>query len=154
MVDRMMQLDKNDDGKLSKDEVPERVQSMFARADANEDDVVTREELRAMASRGMRGEGGRGPEGRPGREGNPGEFLSRMFEQRDANKDGKLSKEEMPEQMAGRLEQIDTNDDGSVSREEMEAAASRMRERGRAGRGGPEDGGRPGGDRPRRPEAE
>ena len=50
-----------------------------------------------------------------------------MFEERDANKDGKLSADEMPEQMKGRLEQIDTDKDGSVSREEMEAMMSRMR---------------------------
>jgi Ca2+-binding EF-hand superfamily protein len=79
-----------------------------------------------------------------------------MFQERDANKDGKLSGDEIPEQMAGRIEQIDTDKDGSVSRSEMEAMMTRMRERGGpgAGRGGPEGGGRPGGDRPRRPEAE
>jgi Ca2+-binding EF-hand superfamily protein len=80
-----------------------------------------------------------------------------MFEDRDKNKDGKLSGDEISEQMAGRLEQIDTDKDGSVSRAEMEKMMSRMRQRGggdRAGRGGSEGGGRPGGDRPRRPEAE
>jgi Ca2+-binding EF-hand superfamily protein len=79
-----------------------------------------------------------------------------MFEERDVNKDGKLSADEMPEQMKGRMEQFDTDKDGSVSREEMRAMMSRMQRGGGrdAGRGGPEGGGRPGGDRPRRPEAE
>lgn len=113
--------------------------------------MATREELEAVVSRGM----GRGPGGAEGRRGPGGaEFFARMFEQRDANKDGKLSGDEIPEQMAGRLEQIDTDKDGSVSRTEIETMMSRIRERGGVGRGGGDGGGRPGGDRPRRPEAE
>ncbi len=185
-VDRLMQFDKNKDGKLSKDELSERMQGLIGRADKNNDGVATREELQAMVSQGMVGEGGRGgfgrggdqgrglggpgpgprgpgprgpggggPEGRRGG-GDPSEFFARMFDDRDANKDGKLSADEMPEQMKGRMEQLDTDKDGSVSREEMQAMMSRMQRGGGrdAGRGGPEGGGRPGGDRPRRPEAE
>ncbi len=140
MVDRLMQLDENKDGKLSKDEVPGRAKSLVERADANEDGVTTREELQAMVSRG------RGPGGPGG-----AEFFLRMFEERDANKDGKLSGDEIPEQMAGRIERIDTDKDGSVSREEVRTMMSRMQGE---GRGAPEGSGRPGGDRPRRPEAE
>lgn len=81
-----------------------------------------------------------------------------MFEMRDQNRDGVLKGDEIPEQMAGRLEQIDSDGDGAVSREEMERAMARMRDGGRGPGRGPgaagEGGRRPGGDLPRRPEAD
>lgn len=148
MVDRFMQFDKNKDGKLSKDELSERMQGIITRADKNDDGVATREELQAMASQGTGGDrGGRGGFGRGGEGPGPGgpDFFARMFDERDANKDGKLSADEMPEQMKGRLEQIDTDKDGSVSREEMESMMSRMRRGGGrdVGRGRPDGGGAP-----------
>ncbi len=42
MVERLLEMDANKDGKLQKDEVPERLQSMFARGDKNTDGVWTR----------------------------------------------------------------------------------------------------------------
>lgn len=127
MMAEMMALDKNGDGKLELSEVGERRQGMFARADADKDGSVTRDELRRMIEAQIQGgrggfggppegrEGGRGgfggpPEGREGaREGGrgegppegrgpgfggPGAFIDRMFEF-DADKDGKLSREEL-----------------------------------------------------------
>lgn len=67
-ITRMMSLDKNEDGKISKDEAPERLASMFARADKNEDGFLNEEEIRqAFASRvtdreAERGDGERGPQ--------------------------------------------------------------------------------------------
>ncbi len=88
--------------------------------------------------------------------------MIRMFEQRDANKDGKLSGDEIPSQMAGRMERIDTDGDKAISKAEIEKAMSQMGGRtggggrpGGAGRpGGRQGGGQPGGDRPARPQAE
>ncbi len=62
-----------------------------------------------------------------------------MFEGRDANKDGKLSGDEIPEPMRGRLDRIDQNGDGAISRDEVERAAEMMRDRA----GGPGAGRRP-----------
>lgn len=47
-VKRYLTLDKNNDGKLTRDEVPARMQGLFTRADSNTDGVITKEELNAM----------------------------------------------------------------------------------------------------------
>ncbi len=84
----------------------------------------------------------------------------------DADKDGFISKAEMPERMMSMLERADTDKDGKLSKEEVTKAAQ-MAEQMR-GRGGPEGGrgegrgdrgeGRGGergeGERPRRPASE
>ena len=58
--------DKNGDGKLSKDELPERMQVLMDRADANKDGFLDRSELMRYAQQqSMRGPGG--PGGGPGR---------------------------------------------------------------------------------------
>jgi Ca2+-binding EF-hand superfamily protein len=46
----VMGFDRNGDGRLTRDELPERFQGMFDRADTNKDGVLTFEELRALAA--------------------------------------------------------------------------------------------------------
>jgi hypothetical protein len=81
----------------------------------------------------------------------------------DANGDGKLTPEEVPDQFRGMLRNADENDDGSIDAKELASATRRMGERfGRGGAGRPERSGRGGddeedGERPsrrQRPEAE
>ena len=69
-VERMMGLDKNKDGKLSKDELPERMQLMFERADENQDEVLDKSELQKLATRFGRRAGGGGQRGQRGGGGN------------------------------------------------------------------------------------
>lgn len=58
------ELDKNGDGKISKDEFPERMQRIFDRLDTNGDGVIDEEELEAFgAGRGGGDRGGRGGRG-------------------------------------------------------------------------------------------
>lgn len=92
MIKKMMSYDDNEDGKLSKEEIPERLQSMFARADKDKDGLLTKDEISADLrnrenGRGQDGErrrprdgDGRGPEGEgrgprdgEGRGGRPGD---------------------------------------------------------------------------------
>ncbi len=156
MIERMMAMDANKDGKLSKDELPERLQSMMARADKNEDGSLDKQEIAAVARE--RAGGGQGPGG-PGAGGPPGggDFLKQMMERSDADKDGKLSGNEVPPFMKERMEQVDTNKDGSLDLAELEAAGNRMRgERGgRRGEGGgrgqrpPVEGDDAGGEKPK-----
>ena len=49
MVKELLAFDRNNDGQLSKDEVPERMQGLFARGDANQDGVLSKDELRMLA---------------------------------------------------------------------------------------------------------
>jgi len=52
IASRMMAFDKNKDGKLTRDEITDsRMERMFDRADANEDRLVTREELVALGTK-------------------------------------------------------------------------------------------------------
>src|SRR5580765_7842950 len=46
-LQRLMLLDRNNDGVLTKDEIPERMQGLFARIDANHDGKLTPDEIRA-----------------------------------------------------------------------------------------------------------
>lgn len=50
-VKTLMECDQNRDGALTKDELPERMQSVVARADSDGDEVATQAELTAMALR-------------------------------------------------------------------------------------------------------
>jgi hypothetical protein len=84
IVERIMSFDKNKDGKVTRDELPERMQDLIARGDTNKDGALDNEEIRKLATdlarnrgfrgfadRGGRGAGfGAGPGGRRG----PGGF--------------------------------------------------------------------------------
>src|SRR5438552_366000 len=76
LVARMMEFDKDKDGKLTKTEVTDaRLHRLFDRADANKDQVVTKAELVALetSEQAKNLGGGRGLMGRPG--GGPGGFM-------------------------------------------------------------------------------
>ncbi len=169
MIPVLAALDTDRDGVISKSEI-ENASASLKKADRNGDGKLSGDELRPgmgfrgnTQARGDRGRDANGPEGR-GPEGRAG-FMERMFGERDANDDGMLKGDEIPERMAGRLSQIDQNSDAAISREEFENMMSRVREAGGAGaRGGNGPGGargpgqrpggpgqRPGGDIPRRP---
>jgi hypothetical protein len=71
LIDRLMSYDKNGDGKITKDELPERMHGLIELGDRNGDGALDREEIRRLAERerGPRpgfGPGGpRGPGDRP-----------------------------------------------------------------------------------------
>jgi hypothetical protein len=68
----------------------------------------------------------------------------------DANEDGKLTADELPEPLLRIMEQLDVNEDGAVDGDELRAMSERMRARRLEG----ERSGRPSRARPRRPESD
>ncbi len=149
-ADRIMRLDADQDGKVTKEELPERFQRVLDRADANDDGAIDREEAEKLAAAMGRFQR-QGPEGRPGGPPRPGDIIERVM-RFDRNDDGKVTDDEMPEPMRERLlDRADADGDGAVDKEELEKMAEEIRSRG--GRGGPGGGpGRP--ERPRRPAEE
>ncbi|MES2593787.1 MAG: alpha/beta hydrolase fold domain-containing protein [Verrucomicrobiota bacterium] len=69
----------------------------------------------------------------------PAERAARMFEALDTNKDGKMSREEMPERFRDNFSRVDANSDGSISKEEHIAVLTRSQQRqDKASKGGPQ----------------
>jgi len=137
----MQQLDANKDGTLTKEEIPEPRRPMLMRADSNGDGMITLKELKALPM----GPGGRGRGAGMGMAlPDPGALVQRF----DADDDGKLSRDELPEQQRGRMMKADTDGDGFLSVKELKAARGPMAgPGGRPGRGGMGRGGGGGGRR-------
>ncbi len=129
MLERMLGMDTDKDGKLSAEELPERMKPMLERSDANKDGFLDRAELEAMASQRMQQPGQGGPEGGRPPGGNPAEFIGQMMERADQNKDGKLGGEELPPFLREQMAALDKNGDGAIDREELQSGmAARIRE--------------------------
>ena len=167
---QLKSLDKDGDGALSKQEIMPRGRGQGAREGGSEGrgaqdrsargrDAVARnagpQDAKRQRPEGgeMKQRGDRG-EGRGTRQRDP-EMMTKFFNRLDGDGDGMLSGEEIPERMSKRLDRVDTDQDGSVSREEMESAMSKMKQNGGGKkRGDTKSSSTPGGDRPRRPDAE
>jgi Ca2+-binding EF-hand superfamily protein len=116
-VNMLMQFDKDQDGKLTKSEVPERMQGVFARYDANQDGVLTRDELSQGAAKQASRQGG--PDG-----GRPGGSMMRfdpVFAALDADQDGEISRSEWSA-AAKVLATLDKNGDGQLTADEVRPA--------------------------------
>lgn len=131
----LKKLDKNGDGRLTDDEYrPARPQGGGQGGQGGKGGAPG---SKGGAPGGKGGEGGepRRPEGQPGagpspleKAGADGDFVTRLF-QNDKNKDGKLTKDELPEQVQRIVERADANGDGVIDRKEAEAFAERLRSR-------------------------
>ena len=147
----MMALDADKDGSISVSEL-ENAPKALAKLDKDGDGALSQEELRPdfadMAGAGLPKGGPGGGDGPPSKE-----MMARMFEQRDIDKDGKLSGDEIPDRMKQNLTKVDENSDGAVDKSEMEKALAKMGDRPGKSRGakGDKDGA---GVKPKRPSTE
>ena len=157
-IERIKGFDQNNDGKITKDELPERMHAMIERLDTNKDGAIDNKELAAVKDRFAQG-GGQQPQGQQGQrpqgqqgqrpQFNPADMIKRIKES-DKNNDGKITKDELPEQMQRMFPRIDTNQDGAIDREELAVMEKRMAERGQGGQR--PDGQRPDGQPGQRPQ--
>jgi Ca2+-binding EF-hand superfamily protein len=143
-VERMMQNDKNGDGRLTVDEVPDFQRPMLEGADANRDGAIDRNEL-ATAAQNMRnrfpGPGGAGgfpggPNGFRGAGGlngpaNPNQITGQAL-QGDRNGDLRITQDEVSPQAWNMMQGGDQNGDGGVDPAEMQIIMRRMGGRARA----------------------
>lgn len=131
-AERFRRGDTNNDGAITADEAGERWERI-GRADANNDGRVTQDELQgAFVQMRGRHHGPRGEMGPRGEHG-PGFDPSQRFARFDANGDGQVQVNELPERMQQRVAGADANRDGVLSPEETHAffearRAERMRE--------------------------
>jgi Ca2+-binding EF-hand superfamily protein len=110
-------LDANHDGVISADEIANAGKELLT-LDKNGDGEITPDEMRPRQQ---------GPEDR----------VNHMLEEFDTNKDGKLSKAELPDGMQRDFDAIDKNHDGFLDRDELMQYFSTM---GNGPRGGPPGG--------------
>lgn len=171
-------LDANKDGVITADELPasmpERLKQMLKKADKNGDSQITLEEmLQGVKDRRPEGKLENRPEGKPEKhqankpdkhpegkpemrpEGKPpkgpqGPNPEVMFQRLDANKDGKVTTEEIPEGMPERMKQMvikaDKNGDKELTLAELKKAIKPRQEAGKQPKQAPPTG--PNKDRP------
>ena len=115
--------DKDGDGFLKKEELPERLAESFARFDTNKDGKLDKQEVEAMLAvlRKQVAKPG-GPAGRAGAE----QLVSQWLLQFDKDNDGRISKEEARGPLAQGFARIDANQDGFLDRKELTVAAERL----------------------------
>lgn len=100
-------LDTDGNGEVTKAEMAAAADARFAESDTDGDGFLTKEEISEKA--GKRAE----------------KRMNRMFEHRDADKDGKLSMAELrpdQERMDKRFSRVDADNSGGISKAEFEAA--------------------------------
>ncbi len=137
-------LDKNGDGKLVPDEIPEEQARYFDRlvrlGDKDDNGELTKAEFDAAAKRSDAPvQGGGFDRGAGGPGGRPMLDFKQMLERLDKNNDGKLSKEELPEDGPARFlrDMLERQGKDSITADDFEQMRQRM--------AGGAPGGRPGG---------
>lgn len=113
----LKQFDKDGDGKLSQEEAPERMKQYFAVIDADSDGSLSGDELAAALRRMRERQEGNSEPGRPGTAAtNP----KRLFNDQDADADGRVTKSEAKGTLLEKFSELDANADGQLDVLEVE----------------------------------
>lgn len=118
-------LDKNGDGKITRDEVRAHADARFERMDVNKDGVIDAQEARGDGGphkgRGCDDErdDGEAREHEPREHGAHRGGMRHFLETADANKDGKLSATEADAFGKARFAEMDANKDGFLTKDEV-----------------------------------
>ncbi len=104
------ELDANNDGQITQEEMQAHRNQRFTQADADGDGQLSVEEMQAAAQK------------------KANDRVTKMFERQDANQDGFLSDDELPKpRRADRMfDRIDADDSGGISEQEFADAKDRM----------------------------
>jgi len=145
MLPLMKVLDTDQDGSLSAAEIANASKTLI-QLDKNGDGVISSEEMRPDPSAMMGGLAGAGPGGNGAMN---GQMMTKLFESRDKDGDGKLTGDEIPERMRDKLKMIDKDGDGAITKAEFASTAGRMEEA--MGKRPGKDGNSGGGVKPKRP---
>jgi len=127
------QLDVNKDGQLTTDEIPDDRRSLFDRllriGDKNSDGKLDADEFAAGLSGGREKAGSPSEPERPARPDRDGRGPGRLFDRLDANGDGKIELDEVPEPGRERFKKliarVDKDGDGAITRQEFVQAGPR-----------------------------
>jgi len=122
--------DKNNDGFLTKDELPPRLAAAFDRADQNGDGKLDVDEIGQMLEvlrRNIKANANKsaGPAKNPDIERRVADVFNRL----DTNNDGKISRQEAQGPFSKNFDQIDRNKDGFLDKEEVRQALERFAQR-------------------------
>ena len=122
-LQRLLQMDTNGDGKISRAEARGPLAQNFDRFDLNKDGYLDRSELRRVAQLMVSFQQGKGGGAAPGGPAGPD------FDALDRNADGRLTRDEVRGTALEPLfDQIDTNHDGRIDPREFEAYFKKRQE--------------------------
>jgi hypothetical protein len=117
--------DRNRDGFLTKEELPPRLAAAFDKADTNGDGQLDKAEVGEMLHR-LRQQFGVHAAGTATNDPEVERLVQRVLEQMDANKDGRISREEARGPLQQNFDRLDTNHDGFLDRAELRHALARF----------------------------
>jgi Ca2+-binding EF-hand superfamily protein len=120
--------DKNNDGYLTKDELPPRLAAMFDKLDKNGDGRLDKQEVAEMLQvlRKRLGTPAEAAKNQGANQPDAERIVKMWLERMDTNKDGKISKDEAQGPLAKGFERLDTNKDGYLDKTELRRAAEQL----------------------------
>jgi Ca2+-binding EF-hand superfamily protein len=133
--DFIKRYDANKDGVLTKDELPPGLARNFERFDTDGNGKLDAKEVGQMLETARRRFGDK-PPAKPADNEAVERRVNDIFERMDANKDGKISKEEAKNRIAENFDRIDANKDGYIDKGELRRFVARGMAAG-PGAGGP-----------------